>query len=375
MTSRPQANENGEIRQVPIKHLLLDEENPRLSSGQGAHSQDDLVKILWSEMAVDEVAFSIAANGYFPEEPLFVIPQSARDKGKYIVVEGNRRLAAVLLLCDDELRRKVGATDLPSITVQARSRLQTLPVSVYRSREALWPFLGFRHINGAKPWDAFSKAHYVADVYERYGVPLKEITRKIGDRHSYVLRIYRGLKLLQQAESTGLFSREDAVGNRFYFSHLYTAADQPEFQRFVGITSEGSLRKNPVPKTKLKELNELVTWLYGNRKTGIEPVIRSQNPDLNRLRAVIASPSGISALRSGYSLDRSHEISVGDERRFREALNRAKEELVQAKGTVTTGYQGEPDLLDTMQDVLLVANTIQQEMNTKASTSRRSRQR
>jgi hypothetical protein len=179
--------------------------------------------------------------------------------------------------------------------------------------------------------------------------------------------------LLEQAESTGLFSREDAVGNRFYFSHLYTAADQPEFQKFVGITPEESLKKNPVPKAKLKELKELVTWLYGNRKAGIEPVIRSQNPDLNRLRAVIGSSSGISALRSGYSLDRSHEISVGDERRFREALNRAKEELMQAKGTVTTGYHGEPELLDTMRDVLLVANTIEQEMSTKTAKGKSSR--
>jgi ParB-like chromosome segregation protein Spo0J len=52
-------------------------------------------------MAVDEVALSIAENGFYRHEPLY----AARESGKLNVVEGNRRLAAVKLLRDEKLRR------------------------------------------------------------------------------------------------------------------------------------------------------------------------------------------------------------------------------------------------------------------------------
>ena len=180
-----------EVWDAPVDQLLLDVENPRLASGAGGETQEDLLKVLWTEMAVDEVAFSIAANGFFREEPLLVIPADnvKGGKGKYIVVEGNRRLAAVLLLRDAKLREKLKVTGLPAIDSKRRTDLDAIPVFRYPDRERLWTFCGFRHINGAKPWDAFSKAQYVATVHEQYHVSLDEIAKKIGDRHATVRRL------------------------------------------------------------------------------------------------------------------------------------------------------------------------------------------
>jgi len=354
------------IEPIEVEKLLLDYDNPRLASGTGADTQKDLVKVLWNEMAVDEVALSIAANGYFPEEPLLAVPHNPNEtteaRKKYVVVEGNRRLAAVMLLRDASLRKEIGAIDLPVISSSDRAALTTLPVSIYGSREELWQYFGFRHINGPKPWDAFSKANYVADVHEKYGVRLKEIAESIGDRHATVVRLYRGYKILEQAEKRCGFTKQDAFRNRFYFSHLYTAADQPEFQKFLGITAEASLKSNPVPRSRVSQLREFMLWLYGSKSAKKEPIVRTQNPDLNTLRAVISAPSSLAALRAGYSLERAFEISVGDTRRFREALTKAREDLLQAKATVTTGYNGEPDLYEMIRDILLVAGTISSEM-------------
>ena len=78
-----------EVWDAPVEHLLLDVKNPRLASGFGGETQEDLLRVLWTEMAVDEVALSIAANGFFREEPLLVIRADdvRGGKGKYIVVE------------------------------------------------------------------------------------------------------------------------------------------------------------------------------------------------------------------------------------------------------------------------------------------------
>lgn len=361
---------------IPVDQLYLDEENPRLASAGPNATQDGLLRFLWTQMAVDEVAISIAVNGFFPEEQLFVIPRGKPDSSggqKYTVVEGNRRLAAVKLLRSPELRAKLRATDLPAIRPGKAATLEQLPVSIHKSRRDLWEYFGFRHINGAKPWDAYSKAMYVAKVHEEYGIPISQIALSIGDRHNTVPRFYRGYVLLQQAEQQTDFSKDDISAGDLSFSHLYTAAVYPEFQRFLGITSEDSLKSNPVPKSKLSELHELLVWLYGSKKANKPPVIRTQNPDLNTLRAVVSSPSALSALRRGYSLDRAYGVSIGEGERFREAVVTAKEELLQAKATVTTGYNGEPDLLGTMESIVQVTDSILEEMRVIQKATRRER--
>lgn len=364
---------NGEIkhpiRNISVDQLLLDYENPRLASGDGGETQTDIVKVLWTEMSVDEVALSIAANGFFPEEALFAIPvasdKKVQGKKKYIVVEGNRRLAAVMLLRDDALRKTVKATDLPRISQKAKDALKELPVAVYDSRKELWAYLGFRHINGPKAWDAFSKARYVAEVKNNFGISLTEIARRIGDKHSTVQKLYRGYEVLVQAEKSAGFDREDITRNKFYFSHLYTAVDQGPYQKFLSIDSEGSLKKNPVPKSKLNELKELMVWIYGSRKDDKPPLVQSQNPDLNILRDVISNRQALSALRSGVSLYRSFDIARGDARRFQESLSRAKEELAEAFGTVTLGYKGDEEMLRIAGDIVEVSQSLYSTMEIK----------
>lgn len=353
-----------DIRPVKLDQLSLDPDNPRLEGITDGTDQESLAKALWREMAVDEVALSIAANGFFEEEPLFAIPDT-KHKGTephYIVVEGNRRLTAVRLLTDDTLRRKLRATDLPEISAKQKAELQTLPVSIYPNRESLWEYFGFRHVNGPKEWDSMGKAAYIAKVRHDYGIPLPEIARKIGDRHSTVERIYRGYVLLEQAEAMTKFSREDRVKNRLYFSHLYTAADYPEFQTFLGITSQGSLKKNAVPKANLPQLEEMMTWLFGSKERELDPVVERQYPDLSRLRSVLGNKQSIAALRNGMRLERAYAISLGDARRFEDALVAAKDGLQEAKGTVTTGYKGNRELLDQMENIQTLSQSILNEM-------------
>jgi len=362
--------ESLKVEFINIDQLLLDPDNPRISAIGETENQDELVQVLWDEMAVSEVALSIAANGYFQEEPLFVIPKHPlerdKNKQKYIVVEGNRRLAAVKLLRDAELGRFIKATDLPKITKQQNKNLEQLPVSIYPNKKSLWEYFGFRHVNGPKEWDSFSKASYIARVRREYGIPLDEIARKIGDQHSTVRRIYRGYLLLEQAEKMTKFNRDDRIANRFFFSHLYTAADQKEFQSFLGIDPERSLRDNPVPKSHLPQLQELMVWLFGSRVDGKSPLVETQSPHLGHLRRVLGNKQALYALRSGISLQRAYEISLGDDRRFQEALVKAKDALQEAKATVTTGYKGEKEMLRVMESIIEVAKSIAEEMRRKA---------
>lgn len=362
------------IEPVEVEQLLLDPDNPRLESVNSGSTQEELVKAMWREMAVSEVALSIAENGFFPEEPLFAIPAPPSfaagekrlggdiRKPRYIVVEGNRRLTAVKLLLDDRLREQVRATDLPAVAAARREALKRLPISVYPDKESLWEYFGFRHVNGPKEWDSLSKAAYIAHVVRQFGKPLELIARKIGDQHSTVERIFRGYVLLEQAERDTKFQREDCNRNRFYFSHLYTAAAYPEVLTFLGTDAKKALRPDPVPRKQLAHLDELMTWLFGSKERDVEPVVRTQAPDLAHLRSVIGNSQALAALRSGVRLERAYAISLGDERRFEEALAAAKDALQEAKGTVTTGYHGNQGLLQQMEAITVLAGSIRQEM-------------
>src|SRR5260221_2322936 len=65
---RPQIN-------IPIELLDLDETNPRLARENSGSTQIDLLHVLYEQFDIEELAFSLAENGYFDEEPIVVVTQ------------------------------------------------------------------------------------------------------------------------------------------------------------------------------------------------------------------------------------------------------------------------------------------------------------
>ncbi len=360
-----------DVTRLTLDKLRLDPENPRLAEHgvEPGATQTTLLRALWSKMAVEEVALSIAHDGYFPHEPLLV----EKSGSKYIVIEGNRRLAAIRLLLDEDLREQLRATNLPNIDAIARRRrseLQELPC-VVTTREAVWRYLGFKHVNGPATWSSFSKAQYIAQVHNDYGVPLDDIAQQIGDTHSTVERLYRGLMVIEQAEEEGVFERSNSF-RKFGFSHIYTGLDKPGIQKFLGIATKKRDLLRPVPANKVKHLGELCLWLYGDASQEVEPVMRSQNPDLKTLDAVLLDPTGLRGLRDGLPLSLAHEASLGDERLFRAALQDSKQALQRAHATLTTGFAPkDADSLRLAGEVENLAIDLHEEMVAKRGRGRK----
>jgi hypothetical protein len=367
-TAPVDSSEPGAPSLLAEESLLLDGQNPRFYGQDGSSDQQSLLLTLWRDFAVDEIALSIAANGYFAYEPLF----AAREDGNYVVVEGNRRLAAVKLLRHPELRRMVGAKELPKLSAKAVRELGQVPVIV-TSRERVWQYVGFKHVNGPQPWQSSSKAKYIAWVHNDLGVSLQDIARRIGDQHATVKRLYRGLMVLQQAEA--VFDPEDRAKSHFSFSHLYTGLDYPGIRRFIGLTEARDFTARPITRAKVPALGELCVWLYGSKSRKVVPLVQSQNPDLRKLDEVLQSPDGTAALRQGLPLNVSLDISRGDERLFREALVGARRTLQEARGKLLTGYAGEPDLLQSAEQISELVESMVEEMQRIRRQRRRPQRR
>lgn len=342
--------------------LYFDYKNPRISEFDINEStpERDILRILWTVMGVEEIVLSIKASGFFPYEPLFGI----RENGKVIVIEGNRRLAAVKAILDPSLVNFSGVNkNALNISDDKKIELESLPVVIVPDRKFAWKFIGFKHINGAQKWGSYAKAQYISEIHNEYNVPLVEIASQLGDTFNTVEKLYQGLQVINQAEEAGIFDRTDVPANRLYFSHLYTGLQQSGFKSYLGIEDTPMDSKTPVSPDKMGDLEDLLGWVFGSKSKGIQPVIKSQNPDLRHLDAVLKSSEARAALKQNIQLDAAFDITRPKAATFEEHIMAAKFSLQKAFAYLTEGYNGSnKDLLEQCDVVANLADDLHEQM-------------
>ena len=329
------------IQHYPPSDLYLDPENPRIGFEEfSVDDQEGILRWLWRNKSVSELVDSILANGYWEHEELF----AANEGGRLVVVEGNRRLAAVKVISDPDLRETPGVqlNREPSQTVL--DSIRELPV-ILASRKELWSFVGFKHVNGPLAWDSIAKAEYVSDVRKNFDLSLTEIASGIGDRHETVRRLYRGYVVLRQAQDMLSFDTSNTRHSRFPFSHLWTALGYVSIRNYLGVDPETLDNENPVSSDRLSQLQNLMNWLFGDQSQNIEAKVCRQNPDLRNLVRALDTQEGIDLLESGSSLLAALDASLGDAHLFRTALTRADNSAREAMQFISTGFKGENDLV------------------------------
>jgi hypothetical protein len=362
----PPKLESTKIESLPVGELNFDRQNPRLV-GYGIRPStpdEEVIKTLWQEMAVDEVAMSIVASGYWQQEPLIV----TKEGGKWVVIEGNRRLAAIRALLEPKLAQAVGTELTSQLKPEAKATLDNLPV-IKSTREESWRYLGFRHVNGPARWSSYAKAEYIRFVHEKYKIPLEEIASQIGDRHRTVRRLYRALMVLQQASRAKVYSLDDRTKKNLPFSHLYTALDYEGFQDFLKLKSEEDETESPVPTKREPQLGQVLVWLFGNKKDGKPAVVEKQNPDVRRLDKVLRSEESRRALERGTSLYDAFVLADPAKDRLRAHLLDAKSKLQAALGVVSEGFDGEEDIVKTSGTVATLAEKVYNELENKYQTA------
>jgi len=96
--------DNGDVTQktLDIESLVLDEQNPRFAKPL---PQDEMIAHLAASPKTLKLAAHIAAHGISPLDRVAVIP-SEQKPNRYVVKEGNRRVAALKLLGNPYLARQ-----------------------------------------------------------------------------------------------------------------------------------------------------------------------------------------------------------------------------------------------------------------------------
>ena len=365
------------VAAVPTKHLTFDVNNPRYTPDKELPhtTEEEIIEFYHETSDLDELLLSISSSGYIGIEPMVVMAQDGSEKA--VVLEGNRRLAAVKLLRSNELAARVGVS-VPSMADALRSTLETVTIYRVASKTDAREYIGFKHINGAHKWDSLAKAKYAlawledeeAEVEGDPAKRLRQIAKKMGDGHSTLLRLVNGMRVLKQAEEQGLWKIEDRKKYRqFAFSHLYTALTRGGYRSYLGLADVPTstlLPPNPIEPGYREELKQVLVWLYGVESEDISPIIRSQNPDLNRLSEVLEKPSAKRRLELGASLDQAHAEIRPPTDQFETALVTAVHSLEKAVGK-SSSYNGDSALLEYADDAVAKSKQLRSIMNAAKS--------
>ena len=162
-----------DYRQVPLERVF-DAHVQRRTTG--------FVLGRYQEKVRDLIA-SIKANGWLDIDPILV---ESRDKGRFLVIEGNRRVATLKYL---ERRYEEDAIDLCKLDASTFSKL---PVVLYQdaSERDHLVMMGLHHISGKRRWPAINRAramerllpHFYGDadaVCEALGVSKREFNLSV----------------------------------------------------------------------------------------------------------------------------------------------------------------------------------------------------
>ena len=320
-----------------LRHLLLDYDNPRFGSHIGVNNQNHILDTIVDKFGVNDVLSSIAVNGYFAAEPL--VCKRVPNSDDAIVIEGNRRLAACLII----LGESRAANHTKRTTEYSRlwrehgqKAFDPLPVIMFdaddlQKDKTLLSYLGVRHIASSQPWDSYAKAAWVARVVEANELDIVAVSTMIGDQHRTVNRLLEGYYLVEQLTHTGKFNQQNSVRRGrgsvtdYPFSWVYTVLGYTSVRDFLRFP-DGEAHRDPLEDGLLDRGALLLRAMFGDKSKGRNAAI-GDSRQLGDFAAIFSNRDKVRLLEQGKQLDDIEEVTQPIEERLSRAFGKVLDTL------------------------------------------------
>ncbi len=298
---------------VEIKNLLLWDCNPRMLRPLNGQSQTAIARAMNDEFDPIVLGRSVAATGWDATSVLSVTGEGMPE-GNYLVVEGNRRLTALIALTDPNVRSQLSnPEEWDKVATQAHEK-DRVPTSVacvvYPTLKEAKRQLGSRHLVGIKQWEPYQKDRFIledidvgepiAEVAARFSFDVVEVRKSV-----LVFRVFQALAKssygrLLEANYGNL--RELVVKYGAIRSHMKLPEGRTVDESFTGFDKDAEA-----------SIAEILTWVFGTSPD------RGDDPDDGRkvmetrqyriLNRIVKSVRGLEALRDpGTTLDEAYGI-------------------------------------------------------------------
>jgi hypothetical protein len=246
--------------------LQLDPSNPRIPPTPKPLSQAELISELVLHDDVYQLAVNIQANGFFPTEPLVVL----KEKGKFYVVEGNRRLAACKLLVNPDAAPEDFKSKFRVISAKiVPAEFNKLPIVIAPDRDSTVPIIIARHtVSQIAKWEPAMQASFyqrlvvaglsVDDVAEKFNLSAAKIREGLHSHNLYQMacRLRLPTKIADHVRDPRQFS----------LSTLTRIFDSPDGRDFFGV--ELSQDGRVIGKIPAQEFQKAFTRLVKDLASG-----------------------------------------------------------------------------------------------------------
>lgn len=236
---------------------------------------------------------SILRNGLLPFEKLLVRTYK-KDKTKFVVAEGNRRLAAIRWIVEDN----EAGVNIPKPVLDS---FEEIPVFILEDdrgdpvfQEAV---LGVRHVSGIKQWGGYQRAKLVVSMRDEFNLDTAEVAGRLAMSSLEVNRRYRAFKTLEQMqdhEEYGQYAQADM------YPIFHEAVAQPNVRDWLGWNDDTSEFED---ETELEHFYKLITSEESEDGDSAEPKIRTY-ADVRDLKLILENEEARTTL-----LDPSRTLS------------------------------------------------------------------
>lgn len=313
------------IKLIAIEDLLFDPSNPRIPRSRSSEGENSVMEYMIEKENIFDLVASIGEQGFFPGEPL-LIAKSRTYTGKFEVVEGNRRLAALKLLNNPE-DAPSKRNSIATLVKEARYHPTEVPTLLFQSREEILDYLGYRHITGIDQWDSLQKARFLKQLRDNHvseelnGTDLyRHLAKLIGSRTDYVAKLLSGFQLYSKIEEKDFFNIPGLNEESFSFSLLTTAVSYSNIKSFLELNDENEQASFREPRLK-----ELTDWMFRRNDENQARVPESRA--LQTLNAVVRYPEALRKFRDGRSLEEAGLLTDEPIKNFRKLVDQAYKRL------------------------------------------------
>ena len=356
--------EPNEVTPIKTKDLKFDPDNPRFYR-LNRPNEAAIIEEMLDDEGAQELMQSIGQKGYFQGEPLLVI-QDAKEKGKFIVIEGNRRLAASKLLNGEikpPARRLASLKEIIEGAVVKPAK--ELPCLVYPRKKEILRYLGYRHITGIKEWDSLSKAKYLSQLRDEFykNLPVEEqmrsLARDIGSRADYVAQLITALNLYLRAEKANFFGLPIAAKD-VEFSYLTTAMNYKNLSSWLGLESRSDIASKGVKEANLKKA---FAYMFSKDQQG--HTILGESRNLDQLAEVVVSEYALKVLDETKNLDEAYLFTEGPQHALMKVMRQAEEKLSIVWRTLPTAKPHTQDHLVASEQIFDLSKSIRDYLRNK----------
>ncbi|HUE00721.1 MAG TPA: hypothetical protein VMR62_14200 [Bryobacteraceae bacterium] len=270
------------------------------------------------DYGVDKLRMNMEVNGYLPIDRVIV---RKFKEGKFVVLEGNRRICAAKLITPIGMDGvEVGQEILGSV--------KTIPCLEYVGTEtdAAWIFQGLRHITGISEWSAYNKAKLLVEQMEQEHLNLTEAGKRFGLSVFGAGQWVRGYYAFKQAREESDYVSEVDERSYPYFQELFSRSSAP-VREWLGWKEEEYKFKDPL------NLNEFVGWLYPRPADSDGPDVRgnfdsrrlSRRDDIRLISSLLKdSEKYFQQFRNGQDLETTSALATAEiyQQKLEEAADR-----------------------------------------------------